>query len=269
MDWFFQAFFDFAFGFFQQHLLSLTQEIIQVVLSVSDDFWGNPIILYLLSFSSWINGVVLAVSLLFLIFDIVEEAGGRGVDWGMVFGNLFKALVFVFCNRWLALLTMYLGNMLVENIDLRAGLLDLQGNLGQMIGKTVSGILAPVTLILLLIVSGIFFVVALRRFGAMLLHIFTSAFYSADIVRGDTTKMGEWLRQMVAISCTFVFQYLFYYLGVLFTSNGNYIMGITFWICVPMVSRTLQRYGYSTGTSGTLSAVGRIAGQGLSRMILK
>ena len=209
MDWFFQAFFDFTLGFFQQRLLAMTQGIIELVLSVSDQFWGNPIILYLLSFSSWVNGLVLAVSLLFLIFDIVEEAGGRGVDWSMVFGSLFKALVFVFSNRWLALLTMHLGNIIVENIDLRAGLLELQGDVGQMVGKTASGILSPITFLLLLVTSGIFFVVALRQFGAMLLHIFTSAFYITDIVRGDTTKMGEWLRQMVAISCTFVFQYLF------------------------------------------------------------
>lgn len=269
MDWFFQAFFDFAFGFFQQQIMGLAQSIIEIVLSISDEFWGNPIIVYLLNFSSWINGLVLAVSLLFLLFDIVEEAGGRGVDWSMVFGNLFKALVFVFSCRWLALLAMHLGNVIVESIDLRAGLLDLQGNIGQLIGKTISNTFGFVTIILVLVSSGIFFVVALRRFGAMLLHIFTSAFYITDIVRGDTTKMGEWLRQMVAISCTFVFQYLFYYLGVLFTSNGNFVMGSTFWLCIPMVSKTLQRFGYSTGTSGILSAAGRMAGQGLSRMVFK
>ena len=267
MDWFFEAFFNFTFEYWQKKILLLAEDFIGLILSVSNDFWNHPVIETILDFSSWLNILVLVISLLFLLFDIVEEASSKHIEWGMIFSNLFKALVFCLTNRWLALMAMQLGENFVGYINFDKEISSLKADLEQILSMAVSGVMQHILLLLIVIFSGVFFVVAVRRFGSMLLHILTSSFYIADIVRGDTTKMGEWLRQMVAISCTFVFQYLMYYMGIVFIISGDLVLGISMWFCLTIVSKALQRFGYSTGTKGTMGSIGQLAGQGFTRLL--
>ena len=242
-----------------------------LVTSATGNFWNDPVILYILDFSQWINYIVFVLSLLFLLADIAQEQAGRGVDWTHVVTSGIKAFGFVLLNRWIALLTVQLADILIKAIDFKDMSLtpeflieNMASSLFAISARPLLSILLP---IIVVIASGIFFFVVIQRFGAMLIHILTSSLYIADIVRGDGEKMGEWLRQMIAISITYVFQYLLYYLGLYLCAAGNIAPGIGCWIVTGSVGRILQRYGYSTGTKGAIGNASRMAGMGLARLI--
>ena len=270
MVFIYDAFFSRITEFFQETLMKIAEFFIDLVLKSNVDFWGNPIIGVLLDFTQWVNFLVLSVALLFLLVDIAEEQiGHRPVEWSIVFGNFIKAIIFIVTSRWIALLSMELADLLVASFRIDGDNSTIQEAFNQISFMSTN----TVTLILLhlfaLIVTAIFLFVVLIRYGLMLVQILTSPFYVADIVRGDTTKMGDWLRQTVAIAGTYVFQYVLYYLGLLALANGNTISAICTWGAITMVSRILQRHGFSTGTKGVISSAGMMAGQSLVRFGIK
>ncbi|WRS29022.1 conjugal transfer protein TrbL family protein (plasmid) [Oscillospiraceae bacterium MB08-C2-2] len=268
MEWLFDLWADLTQNLLQKLVMGYAEFLLGLSLNASTDFWNNPIINLLIEFSGWMNMIVMVVSLLFLLFDIMEESTGRGVEWGMVFLNLVKAMVFVFTNRWVAVLAMQLGELIASSISFRGDVTGITTNLeklNQLAGSASNMILM---ILVVCIVAVIFLFVALRRFGAMLLQIFTSSFYITDIIRGDTSKLGEWIRQTLAIACTYVFQYMFFYLGLIFVSNGEPMLGIACWISITQVDKVLQKFGFSTGAQGMLGTVGRMAAeQGFSRLV--
>lgn len=269
VTWLYESFMSFFRDYLKKGVFGLAEMLMDLVVSTSADFWNDPVIGVLLDFSQWINYFVFILSLLFLLFDIALEQGGRGVDWSHVITGFIKAFAFVLFNRWIALLTVELADTLVRVMDFKEFDLSpttITGNMMEFFSSVNPGFNLMLVAIVIL-ATGIFLFVVIQRFSAMFIHILTSAFYITDIVRGDNEKLGEWLRQMVAISGTYVFQYLLYYLGLYLCSKGSSIAGIGCWICIASVGKVLQRYGYSTGTKGAIGNASRLAGQGLTRLI--
>lgn len=101
----------------------------------------------------------------------------------------------------------------------------------------------------------VFAVSSIKRSGEMFVHIFTSALYVGDIMRGDTSKMGDWLRQMLSITLTYLFIYILFFLGCGFFNADNIIFCLACWLTMPAVSKILNKYGWSSGSQGNFGAM--------------
>ena len=109
---------------------------------------------------------------------------------------------------------------------------------------------------LIILIATIYFAVtSLKRFGEMFVHILTSALYIPDILRGDTTKMGDWLRQMLSIVLTYMIIYILFFLGCGFFDSDNVILSLVCWLTMPSVSKILNKFGWSSGTQGNFGAI--------------
>lgn len=104
---------------------------------------------------------------------------------------------------------------------------------------------------------------ALKCFGAMFVQIMTAFLYIPGILRGDTTAMGSWMRQTVAIALSFFFKYLCFYLALVYLVQGNIYLTITFWTVMAASDKILDKFGWSFGTGGNLSGAANLAMQGL------
>jgi hypothetical protein len=209
--------------------------------------------------------VVFAVSVLFMLFDIAEEiASGKEVDYGLVFTNTIKAFIFCRFNYLIAVMALQLSNIVTSRLDFKISSIpdDLFSKITNSMGASVS--FSLFLTLAVLIASCVFFVMAVMRYGAMFVQILSSSFYISDILRGDTTSIGAWLRQTVAIAGTYIFQYIMFYLGMYFLTNENLILCAISWAGMAKASTILNKFGYSSGTRGVFSTAGSLAGRGIS-----
>lgn len=255
-------------GFFQTQiknsLMSLCQQILKLMSSGLSGFWSETLIKAFLDFSKWTNMVVLAVSILFMLFDMAEEnASGKSVDYSIVFTNTFKAVIFAEFNALFAQLSMSLADIVTTKLNFK-----LPENTDKFFNPISSYTSSADFLIFMflavLIATVVFFFMSINRYGAMYIHILSSSFYITDIVRGDTTSIGSWLRQMIAISGTYIFQYIAFYCGLYYLLDSKIVMCAVLWAGMFSVSKILQKFGYSTGTKGMLSSFNSMASQGIS-----
>lgn len=246
-------------------ILGLCNNILSLISSGTAGFWSNDIIKVFIDFSKWANMVVFVVAVIFMLFDMGQEfACGKEVDFGVVFVNTVKALIFVQFNALIAQTAMALSDLLTTNMSF-----SLPTNTSSMYVALNSNIATDflfdlLIMIFVLIVSVVFFVMSVMRYGSMFVLILSSSMYVGDILRGDSTSMGSWLRQMVAIAGTYTFQYITFYLGLYFLMQGNIVMSCMLWAGMFNASKVLQKFGYSTGAHNALGTAGSLAGQGIS-----
>ena len=240
--------------------------MIKLIASGTDGFWNEPVISQLIVFSKWANMVVFAVTVIFMLFDMAEEyASGKDVDYSVVFTNTLKALLFAELNSLLAEMSMSISDIITTSMKFKMP--TDSSTLFQVLTTNTGNTNALFDILMLLVVLIavlVFFIMSVMRYGAMFVLILTSSMYIPDILRGDTTSMGSWLRQMVAIAGTYIFQYITFYTGLLYLLGGNIVMCAILWAGMASASKILEKFGYSTGTRGVFSAAGSLAGQGLS-----
>ena len=245
-------------------ILTICTNLLTLISSATASFWTDATIKAFLDFSKWANFLVFGVATLFMLFDVAEEmASGKAIDYSMVFSNTVKAVIFAAFNSQIAIMSMALSDSVTSNLGLKLpkdakNIFDLLGTKYQAVEFLI------LILLVVLVAMAIFFVMSVMRYGAMFVHILSSSFYIPDIVRGDTTSIGAWLRQMVAIAATYTIQYITFYLGLYYLTMTNIIMCAICWTGMFSVSKVLQKFGYSTGTRGVVSAAGSMAGRGIS-----
>lgn len=242
-------------------LFNITNSAMDFVLSISNDFFHNDIISLFIDIAYYFNIVILVISLVFLFFDIVEERGK--VDFAMVFSNVAKGFIFVFINKYIGLLVFELANTFAKSLNfgtLPSDFLDIIMN-SNLITSLFSSLLI---LVIMIIAMLCFAIMTMLRCGTIFVLIMTSGFYISDIIRGETTKIGEWLRQVIGNSTTYLIQYILFYLGLLFLSSGKYISTFTLWATMFIVSKILVKFNMSTGTKSVLSGVSSTVQQGFS-----
>lgn len=270
MEWLFTPLWNFIQTQIKNAELIICQQLMILIEAGTARFWDDPMIKAFLSFSQWANILVFTVSVVFMLFDIGEElASGKGVDYGIVFTNILKALLFVSLNSTLAQMAMLLSDTVTTKLDFR--ITTKASNVFDIINAIWSG--SPPFLILIyliiLIACFVFFVMSVMRYGSMFVLILSSSFYITDILRGDTTSMGSWLRQMVAVAGTYIFQYITFYLGLYYITQNNIVMCAICWAGMGNAGKVLQKFGFSTGTRGVFSAAGSAASQGISFLASK
>ena len=263
-SYFFNSFIDWL----EKQLLALSAFGISFINNYVLSFFENDVIDAFMNFSTWINIFVFCISLLVVIVDIAEEkASDKPVYWSVVFTNVAKSFAFANFARWIAVLSMELSNKITSYFGISLNGSNFQNDISELtriilslspIGQTISVNKTIINIIFLLavLIAVIYFAFSsLKRFGTMFVHIFTSALYIPDVTRGDTTKMGEWFRQMSAIVLTYVFIYILFFIGAGFFSDQNIIPCLACWLAMPMVSKILNKYGWSSGTQGSFGAI--------------
>ncbi len=255
-------FFNSLIDWLKKKLLALSAFAISFINNYVLSFFENEIIDAFMDFSTWINYFVFGVALLVVIVDIAEEkASDKPVYWSVVFTNVAKAFAFAGFARWLAVLAMELSNKITTyfgiTIDANNFELSIDEIINAVIGSNIAiKALLNVIFLIIILFSVIFFAVSsLKRFGVMFVHIFTAALYIPDILRGDTTKMGDWFRQMASIVLTYVFIYILFFLGASFFGADHIVPCFACWLAMPAVSKILNRYGWTSGTQGNFGSI--------------
>ena len=215
-----------------------------------------------LNFSTWINVLVFCVTFIVVAVNIAEEkVSGKPVYYSVVFTNIAKAFAFSMLARWVAVWSMEIANKITTyfglTLDPDGFALSIRNILASIISEDIEAadFLNLIFMIIVIIAVLVFCVNSLKRFGEMFIHIFTSVLYIPDIMRGDTTKMGDWLRQMTSIVLTYIFIYIMFFLGCGFFNADNVLMCLACWLTMPAVSKILNKYGWSSGSQGNFGAM--------------
>lgn len=215
-----------------------------------------------LNFSTWINILVFAVCFVVVAVDIAEEkVSGKPVYFAVAFTNIAKSFAFSLLARWIAVWSMEISSKITTYFGLSLKPDSFETSVKSLISSIINPDMAAadflntIFVLVVTIAVVVFCVNSLKRFGEMFIHIFTSALYIPDIMRGDTTKMGEWLRQMTAIVLTYIFIYIMFFLGCGFFNADNILMCLACWITMPAVSKILNKYGWSSGSQGNFGAM--------------
>lgn len=261
--YFFNSFIDWL----EEKILALAAFAISFINKYVLSFFDNEIIDAFMDFSTWINYFVFAVALVVAIVDIAEEkASDKPVYWSVVFTNTAKAFAFAGLARWIAILSMEISNDITTyfgiSLDVDSFELNAERIVNSILGmESIHRALFSVIFLIVILFAAVFFAVSsLKRFGVMFVHIFTSALYIPDVLRGDTTKMGEWFRQMASIVLTYVFIYILFFLGASFFGGENLVPCLACWLAMPAVSKVLNRYGWTSGTQGNFGSIAVQAG---------
>lgn len=257
MDWLFEQFGEWVSGYYLKQVQQFADDVIDLVLDVVDGFWQNNLLDGFLDFAAVISGIVLGVSILIAIFDIVEE--NKTIIWKQIFMNLFKGGLFTIFARHIGLMCLTITNLIVRNLKLD---FDRNALWAATSATTISeGVTSLLWVLILIIVFIAFGVVCVMRNASMFVLMMSSFLYIPDIVRGDTAKMGDWIRQVVAVSLTFMFQYILFCLGINGVLSMDVVTALTGFAGIFVVPKLLQKFGYSSGVTGIMSGAGNMAMQ--------
>lgn len=271
MDFFMTQYFLKRLDWINTILVHLAVFVINFLNNYVISFFDIKAVVLFLNFGTWINVLVFAVYLIVVIVDIAEEKmSDKPVNYGVVFTNALKAFSFALLARLIGEWSMELSNTITSifGLQLQPDTTALSINrIITKIGTYELPIPMPVPDIhiadffniifwLIILIATIYFAVtSLKRFGEMFVHILTSALYIPDILRGDTTKMGDWLRQMLSIVLTYMIIYILFFLGCGFFDSDNVILSLVCWLTMPSVSKILNKFGWSSGTQGNFGAI--------------
>ena len=271
MDFFMTQYFLKSLDWINTILVHLAVFVINFLNNYVISFFDIKAVVLFLNFGTWINVLVFAVYLIVVIVDIAEEKmSDKPVNYGVVFTNALKAFSFALLARLIGEWSMELSNTITSifGLQLQPDTTALSINrIITKIGTYELPIPLPVPDIhiadffniifwLIILIATIYFAVtSLKRFGEMFVHILTSALYIPDILRGDTTKMGDWLRQMLSIVLTYMIIYILFFLGCGFFDSDNVILSLVCWLTMPSVSKILNKFGWSSGTQGNFGAI--------------
>lgn len=271
MDFFMTQYFLKSLDWINTILVHLAVFVINFLNNYVISFFDIKAVVLFLNFGTWINVLVFAVYLIVVIVDIAEEKmSDKPVNYGVVFTNALKAFSFALLARLIGEWSMELSNTITSifGLQLQPDTTALSINrIITKIGTYELPIPMPVPDIhiadffniifwLVILIATIYFAVtSLKRFGEMFVHILTSALYIPDILRGDTTKMGDWLRQMLSIVLTYMIIYILFFLGYGFFDADNVILSLVCWLTMPSVSKILNKFGWSSGTQGNFGAI--------------
>lgn len=271
MDFFMTQYFLKSLDWINTILVHLAVFVINFLNNYVISFFDIKAVVLFLNFGTWINVLVFAVYLIVVIVDIAEEKmSDKPVNYGVVFTNALKAFSFALLARLIGEWSMELSNTITSifGLQLQPDTTALSINrIIKKIGTYELPIPMPVPDIhiadffniifwLIILIATIYFAVtSLKRFGEMFVHILTSALYIPDILRGDTTKMGDWLRQMLSIVLTYMIIYILFFLGCGFFDSDNVILSLVCWLTMPSVSKILNKFGWSSGTQGNFGAI--------------
>lgn len=245
----------------QKTFLEFATLILGWVNTALNSFWNDGVITGLFEVSKNVGRAIFVLAFIVMLLDIVEDhAANKPVYASTVIGNIFKALFFIEFAPVLGQYSLLVGERLMSVINLSESLSVL--NLSERM--TATGLIGAIQWIIMLVALIYFFIATLKRYSVMLIQILQCTLYIPPILRGDTTAMGGWLRQTVAISLTYFFQYLLFYLGLYFYLRSNLLPSMALWLGMKEVPKILEKYGLSMGTGGNIgSSIAGLAQTGL------
>ena len=228
--------------------------LITLLNTLTIDIWSDEYILGMIEISRSVSFTVLGLSIVFLLKDIKEQSGK--VDYKIVFLSLVKGFffattihylagyIFIVAQEFVNSLNLYIDPSEVANME--TGLLDILGITN--VNMTIQIIL----LIVVLVAFIAFFISTIMSVSSVFILIISSFIYVPFVVRGDTSKVSEWYTSLASISITYILRYVFFYLGIFMMLEKRFSSIIVF-TAVFILPKTLQKFGYSSGTGNALS----------------
>lgn len=249
------------FTAFKNMILEFAQTVFSIINAMSNDFWEHELIRIVIAFLYTVSNIVLVFAIIIMVIDIAEESNSNPINWGIVAGNFMKGFTFANFAITLGISMSTISTSIVSSIPM--GMYTSDGSFWEKLTNLDSISSLLIVSIVILVGSISFFIMSLNRFASMFVYVFGSIFYIPDIVRGETSAMGAWLHQAVVLSTTYIIQYLFFSIGTtLIVDNwSNFILGVACYIGMFVTSKTLGKYGASSGVKGAFSS---IAQQGFS-----
>jgi len=229
-------------------IFSVFTTVLQLTLEPYRHVWNEPVIVVMFKLAEWASYTVFIIAVVFMLVDSLEELGGhKSIAFADIFGNVMKGYLFCLAAPRIAVFSLAFSAEVLSYLDFSSALttMDVEAFL-------VSSLLMGVMLVIACIV---FVFMIAKQHAMMFVHILTYSCYVANIVRGDTQAMGAWLRQMIAIALTFCCQFVMFYLGVFFFMNTQPMLCLMFWMGMGSVTKVLNKFGMSSGFSGS-SALG-------------
>ncbi|MEG1044804.1 MAG: DUF6045 family protein [Oscillospiraceae bacterium] len=263
MGWLFEKFSNWIDEKTTERISSLTSGIIDIAFDCTDGFWDKSVIDGILNLSATLNLIVFVITILFLLFDILEENGK--IEATVIFANIFKAISFTAFNRYIAETGLYIAQIFTVNLKIdhtSQGILETVTDALDLFSDTFINTTASCLILIIAFIS--FFFTCLSLNGSILTIICSSSLYIPSIIRGDTAKMGDWIRVLVSVLVTFLMKYVFFYLGISFLCTDDLVSSLSCFIGMFAVPKLLQNYGLASSSRGVLSSATMFATQGLS-----
>lgn len=259
-------------------LLDALKFCFNFMIGIGGGFWQNPVFQSLFGFVLSVSNFVLVASMIVALIDIGEEAGaGNRVPWTVVAGNFIKGIAFANVIVIICACIFDVSTQIVQMLPM--------GNLGtswdwSSLGTTIVsfftastiniGFLPFVLIEIFLIVGCIaYLIMSFLLFTNMVTHTIAGILYVPDIVRGDTSAIGSWLRLGITFNLTFIIQSIFFFIGIsliidfsLFSTD--FLLGVACMIGMFSVPKVLSKYGFSMGVTGIAQSLGNIASAGSS-----
>lgn len=237
-----------------QELLIKTEDVMNYGLMVT--LWEDPMVVACLNIARTLSMLLVAATLVVVIFDIAEEVSGHAIiDWGRVVSNFIKGLSFAY-------LAPSIGKVIMQTATSMATV--FRHNLAEIDPSK-----ALTMAIIYLVGHVVFTLTAMMRIGSMFVLCLTSPFYVPDIVRGETKAIGEWGRQVIALGFTYLFQYLLFHLGASYIETATrlevrdgfqLLIGFSLWMAMTQVPKLLSKFGMSSGTAGVVTSATQTVG---------
>lgn len=229
---------------FNGWILDVFTNVMNMINSLSINIWNEPIIIDLIKLSGKIAIIVLALSIPFLLKDMLEQADT--LDWKVVGFSVLKAYLFTVSINIFGVMIFNIGHTLIKSLNLVVDPSQITAVVGSILG-------APV-LIIMVVASIVFLVMTITRIATMLIHIFTSFLYIPFIVRGDSSKAGEWITMAISISLTYTCQYFFFYLSIYLYLDSKVWIATLFLAASFLIVPALKTFGFSSGARSALSS---------------
>lgn len=264
--------------------------------SVPSDFFDDQFISTSLDFFTWAGGIILAVSLAFMLFGVAErKAAGEYIDISTCFLNFLKAVVLLFLSRPAIVATFYMSRQ--AGLDLVSGVVNQAANitsptgsfnlpapnlnifawfgeLGQAIAKQIQGSMVQfIVMIIMVGVSISLFFQLLKICGIFYIQIVSAYLYIADVMTGNSDSFLLWIRDVTANCVTFMLEFIFYIGGMADINAHSYsdlakcMPGLACIIAAPFIPMALRQFGFNHGAAGSARNVVAGFGQAASAAV--
>lgn len=260
-------------------LLDTMKFCFDCMIGVGGSFWSNPVFQSLFKLILSVSNFVLVASMIVALIDIGEEAGaGNRVPWTVVAGNFIKGIAFanlivlicasIFRVSATVVRLLPIGNL--SSWDWSSAGSFAASSINAKVDMSVIGFIPYILLVLFLIVGCFAYeVMSFLLFTNMVTHTIAGILYVPDIVRGDTSAIGSWLRLGITFNLTYIIQSLFFFIGISYLidfdlTSMDMMLGVACLIGMFSVPKVLSKYGFSMGVTGIAQSFGNIASAGSS-----
>lgn len=244
----------------------LSQLLVFLAGNLPSDFFDNQYISTSLDYFQSLGWIIFAIASLFMVFSVAEKrSAGEFVNPTTVFGNWVRALMMVVFSRPLVVYFFVLcrniafalvGNILAqaEKAKVPTFSSNVILNVFDLITHGMQAMTAQGIVFFFMLVATIVLTVQLMRIFAILYVQIVGGYLSVvDLMLGDGGVFYGWMRDVIAVSVTFMLQYMMFIGGTVIVDTASFsslaacAAGVVLVVGSTAVPTALKRYGFNYG----------------------